>query len=64
MSRPSGDIANAIDDFEPKNGEMNAGFGEVAGVRLLTLLEAIAKNDSIPDDVRRTAEKFRIKHKT
>ena len=140
MSRPASEIANAIDEFEPKNGDwieldellqelfrsecptlgidallrvferfptedgaevfwgivhgveslpnyeerlvqsvhsspsefglimvhrlMNSGFGEVAGVRLLTLLEAIAKNDSIPDEVRRTAEKFRIKHKT
>ena len=140
MSRPASEIANAIDEFEPKNGDwieldellqelfrsecatlgidallrvferfptedgaevfwgivhgveslpnyeerlvqsvhsspsefglimvhrlMNSGFGEVAGVRLLTLLEAIAKNDSIPDEVRRTAEKFRIKHKS
>lgn len=30
----------------------------------MTLLEIIAQNELIPDDIRRTAEKFRIKHTT
>lgn len=44
------------------NRLLNSGVGEVAGIRLLTLLEVIAQKDLIPDDVRKMAEKFRLKH--